>query len=161
VTGDVDDVQAAIDRREDAVRERDPGLQAGPQAREAGDRSDAQRERDAQGERVPVGGHAGLAMHERVVERVDESEDGGAGEHARLTGRASQRGREARAGAAQGGGGGHAITVPAARSAVATDGWTSSRGSSEAAVRLAAHTGRCVPSDKPRHTGRGSTVTHA
>jgi hypothetical protein len=132
----MDHVQGAVDGREPAERERHPGPQTGAQAGEAGDRGDAEDDRDHGGERMAIGGHAGLAVRERVVEGVHEREDGGACEDERLPGDAPERGHASGTRAGQGGGRGHVMTVPGAQAHLATGPRRRRRGSSETQVRL-------------------------
>jgi hypothetical protein len=75
VVGDVGDVQPAVDERETTERERQRRAQPGPQRGERGDGSDAGDDRDQAGEHVLADAETRAAVHERVVERVNEAQD--------------------------------------------------------------------------------------
>ena len=83
---DVDEVERAVDDREAAEREREPGAQARAERREHEQPGDRRRERDRPGQRVLAEAEPGAAVHERVVERVHEHEQRREGEHERLAG---------------------------------------------------------------------------
>jgi hypothetical protein len=68
----VHDVERPVHDREDAERKRDSRAEAGSQPRVRDDRPDARRERDHGRERVLIEVDTGLAVHERVIERMQE-----------------------------------------------------------------------------------------
>ena len=72
----MDDVHRPVRHGEHAEDERDGGAKPGTQPRERDDRPDPHRERDNGCERVLVEVDAWLPVEERVVERVDEREQG-------------------------------------------------------------------------------------
>ena len=73
---DVAHVHGAVDEREHAERERERGLQPGRSRAERDDRADPGGERDQPGEGVLAEAEAGPPVHERVVERVHEGQQG-------------------------------------------------------------------------------------
>jgi hypothetical protein len=99
VDADVVQVLEAVDDRERAEGERQPGAKPGTQRREGEDGRERTHRGDRRCQRVLADPEPRLAVQEGVVEGMEERDDGGCGEHERLAGQggtaeATGRGKE-------------------------------------------------------------------
>ena len=84
-----------VDEREAAEREGEGRTQPGPQRREREHARDRGGDRDRPGQRVLAEAEARSAVHERVVERVHDEQQGGDAEDQRLSGAVARHGASA------------------------------------------------------------------